>query len=247
MSERFIPRNRGIPETSGSRNRKPNNYGTVQGIGNLSLGKNVPCTHFISIPFKDEVFEKSFDAFREDLIKNQSRYNVNENIIQKTKKLHRTIINLYLPDQEAIDLAKKVLINEKNAVRKIMEKKSQYKHIVMRGLQDPKNYMRTTSLYANFTSQAICDITDHLRKAFRRAGIHIITGIPLANRIVVIQERLLTDENREKIDYSFNPGPVMSKYRDYNFGQFNIEEIHLSRRYKYDSSGYFEHEIVLHF
>lgn len=221
----------------------------INRLGSLKIGEinKKDCTHFISIPFNDEDFKKAFNVFRDDLKKNYGRYHVHEDIIQKTEKLHRTIINLILPTQEDIDRAVKLFEGEKDAVKKILNRNKQTQHVIIKGLQEPRNLMRSSSLYANLRSHVIVEITNHLTEVFERANIEISSSNPVSNRITVIQKSLLTTENTQRIDYSFNPGPVLHKYKNYEFGEFNITEINLSKRRKYGADGYFESEAVMHF
>ncbi|XP_055702158.1 uncharacterized protein LOC129801290 [Phlebotomus papatasi] len=234
------------PRHPGNDDKKSRN--PINRFGSLKIDENKKeCTHFISIPFNDDDFKKAFNVFRDDLKNNYGRYHVHEDIIQKTEKLHRTIINLRLPTQGDIDRAKKVFEGEKDAVEKIIKRNKQTKHVIIVGLQEPRNLMRAFALYANLRSQIIVEITNHLTEVFEKANIIICSDNPVSNRITVIQKSLLTPENTQRIDYSFNPGPILHKYKNYEFGKFNIKEINLSRRRKYGTDGYFESEAVMSF
>ncbi|XP_059613101.1 uncharacterized protein LOC132259474 [Phlebotomus argentipes] len=239
-------RGRGIPENT--RPSRPFNSSTprdIQALRNLNLSRRETCTHFISIPFKDESLKKSFEDFRNDLIQNLDKYRINENIIQKSPKLHKTIINLTLTEQKDIDLAKKTLEGEKEALKEILKSDTQEKHVIVKGLQEPRNLMFTSDIYANITSSVISKITDHLIEAFEREKMNMLSGNPVGGRILLINKGLLTDETMKRINYSFNPGPLLQNYRDHEFGKLDIKEIHLSRRHKYDADGYYEAETVV--
>ncbi|XP_055688211.1 uncharacterized protein LOC129792855 [Lutzomyia longipalpis] len=214
------------------------------------------CTHFISIPFRDESLKHSFDAFRADLLENSGKYRLDREIVQKTTKLHKTIINLNLPEKEDVELVKKVLQEEKEALKKILDGddatgKPRKKHVIIKGLKYPRNMMRTHSLYANITSPTINKIMHHLLAALQRSKVKVLTdarSLPTINQIVVISDNLLTTETKvPSKDYTFNPGPIMSAYKAYNFGEFDITEIHLSRRSKYGPDGFYEAEDILEF
>ncbi|XP_059612652.1 uncharacterized protein LOC132259121 [Phlebotomus argentipes] len=191
--------------------------------------KKQECTYFISIPFKNEHLKRSFNVFREDLIQNYQEYRVNADIIQKTEKLHKTILNLNLGDDTSTDHAKDVLEGEKEALRKILND-AEGKHVTMRGVKKPGNLRRVNRLSANVLSEVIPKITVHLTTAFAKAGLKMSSQTPNLHQIVVMNENLLIPENWQNIDYTFNPKPVLKKYGDYEFGSFDVEEIHLSRR-----------------
>ncbi|XP_055688161.1 uncharacterized protein LOC129792815 [Lutzomyia longipalpis] len=213
--------------------------------------KDDGCTHFISIPFDDEKFKNSFNAFRNDVLDNSKTYRINENIVQKTEKLHKTILNLKLSNKDEIDRAKEVLEDEKGAIEEILKGSTAEKHVVIRGIKEPTNYMRTAFLFMKVISPILQRIQGHLMKALQRANLTVLNNArglpPQIDQIVMISKNLLTPENTQNIDYTFNPGPIMRKYGNYEFGKFNITEMHLSRRYVYEDDGYFKNEMVLNF
>ncbi|XP_071532818.1 activating signal cointegrator 1 complex subunit 1 [Panulirus ornatus] len=212
--------------------------------------KKQPFTHFLSFPFnKPEIQERFLEFKKEVLEKCGDSRGVDESIFQDPGKLHLTLCVMVLADdrerREALDALAKC---PENILKKYVA--GEKLRVEMRGIEymndDPGEvdvlYGRINALSWSHSLQTIAD---SLVDEFVRAGVvtkqyeRVKLHITLMNTLFRDDKDGVTEVKTGKDRESFCARQILEEFEDYQFGEMEIDEIHLSVRYTTANSGFY--------
>jgi len=193
----------------------------------------MPPTHFISIPIYSKSICENLTKFKESVLENPPR-GVIQSIFQKPAKVHLTLVVMTLLDKEEINLAKKSLENCYNEYISTLFEKNQKHKVTVRGLEimndDPSNVY---VLYAKVQMQnpelatKLQQMADKISSYFCQAGLakKEYDRVKLHMTVMNVSFR---ESNEEKM--SFDAQGILEKFKDYNFGEFELKQLDLCIR-----------------
>ena len=208
-----------------------------------------PFTHLVTFPLVFADLKTKFQEFRKEVLKKcQDDRGVDDSLFQNPNKLHLTIVTAVLICENEIDQAKKLLEDcqtKFNYIKKIK--------VNIRGLEymndDPSS---VDVLYAQ-VKQAGQDTTqkiaDHLMEAFISSGLSKKQFDRVKLHATVMNSLLRQDpsgtieptaNSENKNRESFDARNILKHFGDYDFGWFDLDEIHLSLRFSSAHNGYYE-------
>lgn len=212
--------------------------------------KKQPFTHFLSLPVNVPNIQEKFLEFKKEVLEKcgDSR-GVEESLFQEAAKLHLTLCVLVLADdrerQQAVDTLKQcpetVLKKQLGGEKLLLE---------MKGVEimndDPGEvhvlYGRVNALSWSHSIQAIAD---SVVGEFVKGGLvtrqqeRVKLHVTLMNTSFRTQSNEdnggVTNQERE----SFCAKKILKEFADFEFGVFEVEEIHLSIRHTGSSTKYY--------
>lgn len=223
--------------------------------------QRAPFTHFVSIPLNIKAIQDSYLEFKDDVLREcYGDEGLDETIFQKSAKLHLTIGTLALMTRKEVEKAESLLQKCKHEfIDAILEKQPLL--VDMRGLEymndDPG---KVDVLYAQVTPQDGSNklqlIADSIMEQFVSEGVmqrdydKVKLHITLINTI--FRQEPDAESGREtkkssdthrggggKIRESFDARRILQKFEDHFFGEYCIDNIHISQRGSYGSDGYY--------
>ena len=228
-----------------------------------SAKKRFKATHFVSIPLIMDVVKMNFNEFCDDIVKD---YGFNRKIFQNPDRLHLTICLLLLNDaneiREACDELKKC---QEEIIAPLLQGKPLNVH--MEGLEymndDPSC---VNVLYGELKpsdgSDKLQSLADSIVERFKKRGLlHSGQGPSSVAEKVKIHATLMnsifaqtpddvsvSSQQRRAPDRrtAFNASKVLTAYGSFDFGTFDLEEIHISKRGEYSvENGYYKPECII--
>lgn len=207
--------------------------------------------HFISIPLTSESIKDGFEQFKAQVLqKYGDDKGVEERLFQDKNKIHLTIGSLVLLDNSDCDKAVEVM---QDIQKSDIFKEATATHVQVRGVE----YMNDDPgmvdvLYAKVQCVEkpgyLQKLADYIVCKFVQAGLmkqehdHVKLHATVMNTIRTM-ERAPTREKGQKKNLkreTFDARNILSDFSDYEFGTFPLEDIHISRRFTTDKSGYYE-------
>lgn len=219
-------------------------------------------THFLSIPFNNPEFKKSFTEFKMKVLGMETITrggNITESYFQNPQKLHLTfgIMNLSAPEneQKAIDLLKKCNqeliqpILQSNPLRvdiksvKIMNDNPEKAHILYAVVSNEKKLQQIADAVANQFIEA--GLIVEPRNGQVKLHITLLNSVfDMRKRARELRSDFLCNGKRKKESpkrVPFDATNLIQEFKDYVFAEdLNLSEIHISHAVKVDfSSGYY--------
>lgn len=214
-----------------------------------------PFQHFVSIPLTSECIKDGFNKFKTQVLHGCGNdKGVEERLFQDKNKIHLTIGALVLLDNSECDKAVEVMqqIQKSNIF-----KEATATHVQVCGIEymndDPQ---MVDVLYAKVQCVEkpgfLQKLADYIVSEFVQAGLmkreheHVKLHATVMNTIRTA-EKIPSHEKGPKKNFkreTFDAKNVLSHFIDYKFGTFPLEEIHISRRFSTDRSGYYENIYV---
>ncbi len=216
-----------------------------------------PFTHLITFPLTFSNLKNKFNEFKRVVLdKCQYDTGVDDSLFQNTNKLHLTITTAVLVGENEIDQAVNILNECKNEFLSITNNKSLKVNI--KGLEymndDPQ---RVDVLYAQvkLVNQITNDsnplqlIADNIMNSFVKSGLAkkqydtVKLHATVMNSLMRQDPSGTTEPMRgDKIDQRepFDARNILKHFGDYDFGIYDLNDIHLSLRYTTARDGYYE-------
>lgn len=213
-------------------------------------------THLVTFPLTFSALKDRFRQFEKQVLDAcMDDRGIDDSIFQFPDKLHLTICTAVLLNELEVDDAGGILEScRMSTVKRLLGNKPLT--VSIRGLEymndDPGS---VDVLYAKVrqvdNANAIQDIADDLMKRFTDAGL-CKRQYDSVKIHATVMNTLKRADNRPDATVkaereSFDARNILAKFGDYDFGTYDLEEIHLSLRYSVASDGYYEciHKIRL--
>lgn len=158
----------------------------------------------------------------------------------KPQTVHITVLMLKLFTDERVKVAAETLQGVQSRVREILD--GQEPKVLLRGIE----CLRGTPAEARVLSMKVqeADSGNRLQQAchaikdaFAEAGL--VAAADLRQDLMLHATLMNTSLGRKFANKPFDARKILAKYRLQNWGQHNINEVHLSQRFFYDKSGYY--------
>lgn len=217
-------------------------------------------THFLSMFFALKDIKSNFLRFKEEVLKDSETPDEIMSLFQKPEKLHLTIIMLVLPNVLDVENALKCLEDCKQI---IVEKflKCGPLQVTMAGLDSMNSNPKACRvLYANIISDKMQEIADEVAMFFESRGIieREKGSVKLHVTLMNTQFRVRNEKGTKKGEgsrnkftkpkWTFDATRILEKFRDFHFGSFTVNEIHMSKfRDSKAPNGYYESAGVITF
>lgn len=214
-----------------------------------------PFTHLITFPLIHPNLRTKFEEFKRDVLRTcQDDRGVDDSIFQNSKKLHLTIVTAVIISNNEIDQAKDLLELCKNTIINELLKNKPLK-VNIKGLEymndDPSN---VDVLYAQVKPVSQTEqnpiqlIADHLMEKFISSGLSkrqfdkVKLHATVMNTLLRQDPSGTSEPNRDqtKNRESFDARQILKHFGAYDFGVYDLNEIHLSLRYSTARDGYYE-------
>ncbi|KAK3094700.1 hypothetical protein FSP39_005155 [Pinctada imbricata] len=223
-----------------------------------SARQKEPFTHFLSIPFNQNDMKDKFEEFKSDVLRLcDGDRGIDGTIFQKPEKLHLTIGTLVLLNQNEIQKAIDVLQEcKEDLIIPILKRERLVPRL--QGLE----YMNDDPgavdvLYAKIQDGDVAErlqiLADRLVDRFSSTGLmmqefsHVKLHITVMNSLMRKDPTALPEakdqrqrNNRDRREReSFDATFLMKKLGQYDFGDHEVTQIHLSQRHGLGSNGYY--------
>lgn len=205
-------------------------------------------THFVSFPINSQTIQESFLKFKAAVLEKYNKVRgIDASIFQKPEKLHITVAVLVLLNERDKENSIEVLTKCKNTVLKDLDVKEFI--VQVKGLEymndDPAEvdilYAKVEELDGDDSLQILADkvmnefvYSNLSKKQYSKVKLHVT----LMNTL--FRDNLESTDNMER--KTFDSRKILKDFKDYDFGQIGISDIHISIRYTHDeSNGYYKH------
>lgn len=210
-------------------------------------------THFLSLSFATDEIKSNFLKFKEQVLNDSDIHGIDESLFQKPDKLHLTLVLLVLLDNQDRAIAAEYLQDCKEMIVDPILQGAKLK-VSLAGL----NYMNDDPsavdvLYGKVVSEELQEISNQMSDYFASRGFIQQQNENVKLHVTLLNSRFAdNDDAVEKEDIkdskggnrmqrkTFDASKILSKYKDFYFGSFTVNEIHLSQRYSKSSNGYYE-------
>nr|XP_045606852.1 activating signal cointegrator 1 complex subunit 1-like [Procambarus clarkii] len=212
--------------------------------------KKQPFTHFLCIPFNKPAIQEKYIEFKKEVLeKCGSSRGVDESIFQEPAKLHLTLCVMVLADDRERYQALDALANCPESVLK-KHLAGEKLRVEMKGIEymndDPGEvdvlYGRINALSWTHSLQTIADsLVDEFVKAgvLNRQHDRVKLHVTLMNTLFRHDRDGVTDSKASKDRESFCARQILEEFENYEFGEMEVEEIHLSVRYTTANNGFY--------
>lgn len=198
----------------------------------------IPVQQFLSVPVLNQEIQLRFQKFKEDVLSMESE-GVEDSIFQKVGKLHLTINVFSLVDEQEVGAAKQALVDCKTGIiMPFIEKKLPLK-LDIRGIDCMQgNHSKVHVLYAkakfvdenaDFNFQILLD---KINEYFYKRGLttdsssdHVKIHLTLMN--TKYRRNNSGSRRRYMKRTHFNATEILSQYKDFSFGQSDVNCINL--------------------
>lgn len=228
-----------------------------------------PFTHFLSIPICQSASSKSiqnkFDEFKKNVLEQcSSERGVTGELFQQPSKLHLTIATLVLLSKSEIDFIKDTLADcTKTLLREFMPTDKDRFLVQLKGLEfmndDPSFvdvlYVKVNPTNSNRLQTFLDRLNEELldtglmKQKFERLKLHVTVMNSLLRKDETgILEAQKTTRGRVKNQEreSFDAKNILRLFGQFDFGQIELNEIHLSIMHAPDrQTGYYGYETKL--
>lgn len=217
-------------------------------------------THFLSVSFATEEIKTNFQKFKNDVLKDSAMFGIDESLFQKPEKLHLTVVMLVLLDNQDRVIASELLQDCKEMIIEPILQDEPLR-VSMTGL----NYMNDDPsavdvLYANIVSDKLQEIANEVAQYFASRGFIQLQHENMKLHVTLMNSRFSEhddaiekdegendrDKNRQQRK-TFDASRILKNFKDFHFGTFVVNELHLSQRYSKASNGYYESTGVIKF
>lgn len=215
----------------------------------LQLRDKQQMTHFISVPVASSEIDKQFQIFKSNLLDGPPLRGVDDSIFQRPNKFHLTIAPLVLMDDIEKLLAIQLLQECKEEIISPLFKNADPMRIILEGLEimndDPSDvdvlYAKVKLSLPKYGSsfQSMADkIVEHfankglIRKQYESVKLHVT----LMNSLF----RRGNAQNERHVRESFDATYILQKYKNFRFGETDLNAVHLSIRFVNTDGKYYD-------
>lgn len=212
-----------------------------------------PFQHFVSIPLTSDCIKDGFENFKAQVLQRCGNdKSVEEKLFQDKNKIHLTIGALVLLDNSECDKAVELM---QRMGKSSIFKEAMSMHVQVCGIEymndDPQ---MVDVLYAKVRCAEkpgfLQKLADYIVSEFVQAGFmkreheHVKLHATVMNTIRTAEK--ISPAPHEKGQKkklkreTFDAKNILSYFDKYDFGTFPLDNIHISRRFSTDTSGYFE-------
>ncbi|KAF2884273.1 hypothetical protein ILUMI_21894 [Ignelater luminosus] len=207
-----------------------------------------PLTHFVSVPMVSDMIKHNFDIFKANLLTGTMIRGLDASMFQNPNKLHLTIATLVLLDEVEQNQAVQVLKQCKEEIINPLFTSVEPLRITLRGLEimndDPTN---VDVLYGkvsvnppkyNDCFQKVADgIVNYLanKGLVRRQYESVKLHVTLINSLF----RKTNTDSKQKRE-PFDSTLILEKYKNFHFGEEDLNYIHLSVRFTTSEGAYYD-------
>ncbi|KAL7048892.1 hypothetical protein ACKWTF_003518 [Chironomus riparius] len=212
-------------------------------------------THFLSIAFTSSQIQENFNKFKSQILNDPEIYGIDDSLFQKPQKLHLTIGTLSLLDNEDRSRTAEMQQDCKEFIidQVLQGSELNAKMVGLDYMNDDPSAVDV--LYAKVVSENLQEISNGIAEYFSSRGFMQLKGDQVKLHVTLINslfrdndDAIVKDENqpRDSRDkdqgnrIKFDASKILKKYKDFNFGEIKIKEIHLSQRYSKASNGFYE-------
>lgn len=216
-------------------------------------------THFVGIPLNIAPIKDKYVEFRKLLTDDQRFLHIDKILYQEPERLHLTLEVFPLLDTEERLLAVDTLNKCEVEIKKyIQENCSNGKvRIHMKGVDifSDEDGSSVNVLFAKITPECkeIQDIANIVSSYFKEAGISIEkknNPIDVRLHCTLINTKFANraeDETDKKFNSKFNASKILEEFKDFDFGEVELREIHISQMGTTAIDGFYEASSVLKF
>ncbi|XP_063922833.1 activating signal cointegrator 1 complex subunit 1-like [Zophobas morio] len=217
-----------------------------------AIRDHVSALQFVSIPTRSDEIVANFTKFKEEILSGDKIDGMEESIFQSPFKLHLTVVVFALLDDHEKSEAIKALQDYKNMILDPLIAKSGPVKIRVSGIDCMNNnYKKVDVLYANAKlvdesedlslQKLVNELSDHFydRGLVRTYQDNVKLHMTLINT-KYRKEVGTPRKKRWSRKQSFNATTIMEKYKDFTFGECNLDCIHLSLMGSVGDDGFYE-------
>lgn len=206
---------------------------------------------FISIPLVNEEIKSNFERFKKEILNDTSLRGVEESIFQSSLKLHLTInVLVLLNDREKKEAVIALEEFNENFFKPLKEKTGGLKiHVAGIDCMN-EDYKKVDVLYAkakihNESEETnLQDIANKLSEHFYEKGLLKQHQEQVKLHMTLMNTKYRKDLASPKKKWvkrtSFDATKIMEKYKDYEFGQCDLNSVHISNISSLGEDGFYE-------
>lgn len=225
--------------------------------------KNMRPTHFVGIPMNISPIKEKFEEFQKLLTEDQRFLHIDKILYQESDLLHLTLDVFALLDTEERLKAVDTLQKCDEAVKKYIQEKCPdgKVRIHMKGIDifsdDDASSVSVLFAKINPECKAIQDIANIVSAIFKEAGVsfekrnnpmEVILHCTLMNSVFVKRADDGDDPNEKfKPRQKFNASLILEEFKDFDFGEIELSEIHISQMGTRGINGFYEASSILKF
>jgi len=214
--------------------------------------RRMPFTHFLSIPIGDECIRDKFEEFKTQVLQEcRGDRGIDATIFQNCFKLHITLGILVLLDedelQQAIDVLEKC---RQELFQSVLKNEPMMVHIHgLEYMNDDPNAVDVLYAKVSLTdkSNRLQTFANRVVDEFVNAGIMNREYDRVKLHITVINSLMrkdpsgttVTQTDRQKERESFDASNVLKLFRDYDFGDYRLDAVHISHRASASPDAYY--------
>ncbi|KAL5291440.1 ASCC1 family protein [Megaselia abdita] len=227
----------------------------------ISDGKrNMRPTHFVGIPLNVSPIKENFEEFKKFLLNDQRFLHIDEILYQDSNLLHLTFDVFPLLDTEERLLAVDTLKKCDEAVKKYIQENCPdgKVRVHMKGIDifSDEDGSSVSVLFGKINPEckAIQDIANIISATFKGAGVSVEkrnnpTEVRLHCTLINNGFIKRADDSNEKFKtrQRFNASKILEEFKDYDFGEIELSEIHISQMGTKGINGFYEASSVLKF
>lgn len=220
-------------------------------------------THFVSVPCNNDEVKANFIKFREDIL-HDYHGGLDQSLFQNPDKLHLTVVVMVLLDDQDRNRAAELLQQCKTDIVDPILQGNPLK-LEISGIEimndDPSS---VHVLYAKVFNEKLQEIVNRIAAFFKEQGLNnskferedVKLHLTLINSSFRFAETETNEgeeaensqsQGRKKYEKkrSFDAREILDKFKDFYFGSFVVNEIHLSQRKCYDDNGFYKSSSVI--
>lgn len=197
-------------------------------------------THFVGIPLNVSPIKDKFTEFRKLLTEDQRFLHIEKCLYQVPERLHLTLEVFPLLDTDerllAVDTLNKCEVEIKKYIKKNCPNGKVRIHLKGVNIFDDEDGSSVNVLFAkvNPDCKEIQEIANIVSSTFKEAGVSIEkrnnpTEVKLHCTLINTKFIERDDSEERKPKAKFNASKVLEEFRDFDFGEIELKEIHISQ------------------
>ncbi|XP_038216355.1 activating signal cointegrator 1 complex subunit 1 [Zerene cesonia] len=216
-------------------------------------------THFISIPLHQPNIQKTFEIFKESVLRECQ--SLDECLFIPSSKLHLTVGVMCLMDNEERILVSKLLTEAKEHIIIPIIQEHLPLRLRIKGLSymndDPKEInvlyscVEEENAPAGLLQKMVDDILDYFYKKGFMEKEYDRDNVKMHVTLLNTKYRRRSEDDDDSVPrnkgtrQTFDGTEVLNKFKDYDFGVVQLTEIHLSQRQTIGPDGYYQPTCVI--
>lgn len=226
--------------------------------------KRMRPTHFVGIPMNQSPIKEKYEEFKKLLTEDQRFLHIDKILYQESNLLHLTLDVFALLDAEERLKAVETLQKCDEAIKKYIQENcpNGKVRIHMKGIDifQDEDGSSVSVLFAKINPECkeIQDIANIVSSIFKGAGVsyekrnnpaEVILHCTLLNsKFAVTRGEDGEDKPDRNAPYKkFNVSKVLEEFKDYDFGEIELDEIHISQMGTKGEDGFYEASSIVKF